>query len=244
MKRNNTLIAIVGIVTVCTLGFALVGGAQPRAQFNQRQMPGNRPNMAQPQKAGGPPAGKPGGNLSMRFNLAGLELSDEQKTQFQQLGREFQINTAEIRQQLQFAQQDLRSAMRNDPVDQAKVENIWAEITTLKQQLGQAQANHLLALKGMLTPEQRATIQQNEQTALELQKLRTELRELLLASGAPDVQRLQQIQAEIAKKEVALERERIEKMADKFASLTPEQQERFQQFRQDRGRPFAQPRGQ
>ena len=244
MKRKNTLVAIVGIAIVCTLGVALVSGAQPKAQFNQRQMPGNRPNMVQPQKSGGDPVRRSGRSLGVRFNLAGVELSEEQKAQIQQLDRDFQVNTAEIRQQLQFVQQDLRSAMRDDPVDQAKVENLWAEITTLKQQLGQAQTNHVLALKGVLTPEQLATIQQNEQTALELQKLRTELRELLLASGAPDVQRLQQIQAEITAKEVALERERVEKMADKFASLTPEQQERFQQFRRDRGLPFAQPRGQ
>jgi Spy/CpxP family protein refolding chaperone len=245
MKRHTTLISIVGIVTVCTLGLALVSAAQPKAQANPRQMPGNRPNMAQPQKQDGFRDRRPGGNMRFGINLAGVELSEEQKTQVQQLARDFQVNTAEVRQQMQFVQQDLRKAMRNDPVDQAEVDALWTEITTLKQQLAQAQTNHWLALKGVLTAEQLATVQENEQIALELQKLRTELRELLLASGAPDVQRLQQIQAEIVEKEVVLERERVEQLADKFASLTPEQQEKlqnFQRFRQDRGRPAPQNR--
>lgn len=235
MKRKTTLIAIVSIAAVCTLGFSLISGAQPKGQANLRQVPGNQENAMQFQK-GDAPARRQGENAGFGINLAGIELSDEQKDQLQQQMRDFQVNTAEIRQQLQFAEQDLRQEMRNDTVDQAKVDSLWAEITDLKQKVGEAQVNHMLALKGILTPEQLTTIQENEQVALELQKLRIEQRELLLASGAPDVQRLQQIQAEIAEKEVALQRERFENMADKRASLTPEQQEKLQQFRDNRGR--------
>jgi Spy/CpxP family protein refolding chaperone len=242
MKKNTTLIAIVGIAAVCTLGFSLISGAQPKGQANLRQMPGNRENATQFQKKGGAPVRNQGGNAGFGINLAGIELSDEQKDQIQQQMRDFQVNTAEIRQQLQFAEQDLRQEMRNDPVDQAKVDSLWAEITDLKQKVGEAQVNHMLALRGILTPEQLATVQENELVALELQKLRIEQRELLLASGAPDVQRLQQIQAEIAEKEVALQRERFENMAEKFAEMTPEQQEKLQQFRNNRERAKPQAR--
>lgn len=239
MKRKTTLIAIVGIAAVCALGFSLISGAQPKGQANLRQMPVNRENAMQFQRDGapGPVQGGPvqGRDAGFGINLAGVELSDEQREQIQQQMRDFQVNTADIRQQLQFAEQDLRQEMRNDPVDQAKVDSLWAKITDLNQKMGEAQVNHMLALKGILTPEQLATIQKNEQVALELQKLRIEQRELLLASGAPDVQRLQQIQAEIAEKEVALQRERFENIAEKFANLTPEQQEKLQQFRSNRG---------
>jgi len=241
MKRKTTLIAIVGIATVCTLGFSLISGAQPKGQDNLQPMPGNRENAMQFQREGtpGPVRGRDAG---FGINLAGVELSDDQRDQIQQQMRDFQVNTAEIRQQLQFAEQDLRQEMRNDPVDQAKVDSLWAEIADLKQKIGEAQVNHVLALKGILTPEQLTTIQENEHVALELQKLRIEQQELLLASGAPDVERLQQIQAEIAEKEVALQRERFENMAEKFANLTPEEQEKLQQFRDNRGRAKSQTR--
>ena len=241
MKRYRTLFALtslIGIVAVCTFGLTFVSSAQPNAQGNLRQnMPqdgrqtaDNRPNRDfSPQ--GDMQGRQPGGNLGFGLNLAGIELSDEQKDQMRQQMRDFQVNTAEIRQKLQFAEQDLRQEMRNETVDQAAVESLWAEITNLKQQIGQAQVNHILALKGILTPEQLATIQENESTVIELQKLRLEERELLLASGAPDVQRLQQIQAEIAAKEVALERERVENRTERFANLTPEEQEQFRNKR-------------
>ena len=232
MKRNRTLLAIIGIVAVCTFGLTLVSGAQPKSQQNTRQMPENRSGKAQGQKGGvqNRQNDRKGG---FGLNLAGIELSDDQKAQVQQHMRDFQVNTAEIRQQLQFAEQDIRQEMRNETVDQANVESQWAEITSLKQQIGQAQTNHMLAMKGILTPEQLATIQENERAALDLQKLRLEQRELLLASGAPDVQRLQQIQAQIAQKEVALERTRFENIAERFANMTSEEQE---QLKNNRGR--------
>ncbi len=239
MKRNRTLLAIIGIVAVCTFGIALVSGAQQRDQQNTHQTQGKRPDRDQGQRGGGQNRqnDRKGG---FGLNLAGIELSEEQKAQFQQQMRDFQVNTAEIRQQLQFAEQDIRKDMRNETVDQANIDSLWAKITELKQQFGEAQTNHMLAMKGILTAEQLATIQDNESAALELQKLRLEQRELLLASGAPDVQRLQQIQAQIAQKEVTLERERLENMAERFANMTPEEQE---QLKNNRGRgKQAQPR--
>lgn len=239
MKRNRTLLAIIGIVAVCTFGLTLVSGAQPKAQQNTRQMPGNRSGQDQDQR-GGVQNRQDDRKGGFGLNLAGIELSDDQKAQFQQQMRDFQVNTAEIRQQLQFAEQDIRQEMRNETVDQANVDNLWAKITELKQQFGEAQINHMLAMKDILTAEQLATIQDNERAALELQKLRLEQRELLLASGAPDAQRLQQIQAQIAQKEVALERERFENIAERFANMTPEEQE---QLKNNRGRgKQAQPR--
>lgn len=238
MKRNHTVFVIIGIVAVCTFGLTLISGAQSNAQSDsrqnirsdRRQMPGRQTEMTQNPK-GGKQGRQPGGGMGFGLNLAGVELSDEQKEQMQQQMRNFQVNSAEVRQRLQFAEQDLRQEMRNDTADQTKIDSLWAEITSLKQELGQAQTDHMLAMKGILTPEQLATIQANEAVAIELQKLRLEQRELLLASGAPNVQRLQQIQAEIAQKETVLQRERVKSVAERFENLTPEEQEQFQNNR-------------
>lgn len=240
MKRYRTLLALIGIVAACTFGLTLASDAQPGAQQNSRQnmrqnsrqMPDNPPDLDQaPQD--GVQGRQRGGNLGFGLNLAGIELSDAQQDQIQQHMRDFQVNTAEIRQKLKFAEQDVRQEMRNEPVDQAKIDGLWADITSLKQQLGQAQIDHTLALKSVLTPEQLTTLQETESVALELQKLRLEERELLLASGATDVERLQQIQVEIAAKEVVLERERFENAAERIANMPPEEQDRF---RNNRGR--------
>lgn len=235
MKRQSTLLVITGIVAVCTLGLTLISGAQPAIQTNDRPNDRQAARMArgpQPdERRGGPdgPNNRPQGPIEkgLGLNLAGVELSDDQKTQVQQQMREFQLNTAELRQKLQFAEQDLRREMRNETADQAVIDSLWADIADLKQQFGQARTNHVLALKGILTPEQLATIQENEREAIAVQKLRLEQRELLMASGAPNVQRLQAIEAELAEREVALQRQRAEMLAERFANLTPEEQEQL-----------------
>jgi chromosome segregation ATPase len=111
----------------------------------------------------------------------------------------------------------------------------------------------MLAMKDVLTPEQLETIRTSGQTARELQALKAELREVLLAEGAPDLQKLQALQAQIAEKEVALEKEKAEKLAQrqaemqaKLESLSPEEREKiekFQQFRQNRNMKPGQPKG-
>jgi Spy/CpxP family protein refolding chaperone len=257
MKRMNVFWKVMSIVTVCSLCIAFVGWAQsentaeeaPGPQlmakgpenFQQhpgqpRRMPGNaqRPEGMQQQMSQ-----RQGGNFGMGFNLRDIELTEDQKTQMQSIIRDFQTNTATIRQKLQFAYQDLRAEMQKETVDQAKVDGFWAEITELKTQLGEAQANQMLAMKGILTPEQLEAIRTSGQTARELQALKAELREVLLAEGAPDVQQLQALQAQIAEKEVALEKEKAEKLAErkaemqaKLESLTPEEREKIEKFRQ------------
>lgn len=269
MKRINVFWKVMSIVTVCSLCIAFVTWAQsentaedtPHPQMmakgpgNVRQQPGG-PQAGQGQdnmqRQGGMPqqqmGQRQGGNVGMGLNLRDIELSEEQKAQMQTIMRDFQTNTAETRQKLQFAQQDLRTAMREEPVDQAKVDGLWAEITELKKTLGEAQTNQMLAMKGVLTPEQLETIRTSGQTAWELQALRAELREVLLAEGAPDVQKLQELQAQIAEKEVALEKEQAEKIAErragmqeKLESLTPEEREKVQRFQQSRQNRDMQP---
>jgi Spy/CpxP family protein refolding chaperone len=226
---------------------------------NVRQQTGPQAGQGQGniQRQGGMPqqqmAQRQGGNVGMGLDLRGIELTEEQKTQMQSIIRDFQIKTAEIRQKLQFAYQDLRTEMQKEPVDQAKVDGLWAEITDLKKTLGEAQANQMLAMKGVLTPEQLETIRTSGQTARDLQALKAELREVLLTEGAPDVEKLQALQAQIAEKEVALEKEKAEKLAErkaemqaKLESLTPEEQEKikkFQQFRQNRNVKPMMPKG-
>lgn len=237
MKRN-TLVTI-GIITVCVVSLVSAVWAQEPADATNapRQIQTKRANVGQPQRnvrAGRGPGG-PGGNAGISFNLAEIELSEEQKASMLEKRREFQINTAEIRQKLQFAQKDLRSEMRKDPVDQAKVDSLWAEITSLKQQLGEVETEHMLALRSILTPEQLEKLQKTGETARELRELKAELQEMLLASGEPDAEKLKQLQTQIVEKEVALEKERVAKMAERMASLPEDQREQFRQNPMQRG---------
>jgi Spy/CpxP family protein refolding chaperone len=168
------------------------------------------------------------------INWAELDLSEEQKDQIQQKSRDFQVNTAEIRQKLQFAQQDLRAEMREEPVDQAKVDSLWADITSLKQQIAEVEAELFLEIKNLLTPEQLEKLRESEATAQELRELKAELREILLAPGEPDAAKVKELQAKIAEKEVALQKERVENFVQKMESLTPEQRQQMKQFRSKR----------
>ena len=145
--------------------------------------------------------------------LGELSLSDEQKTQMQEKYREFRLATEETNLKLRFAQRDLRMAMREQPVDQTKIDDLWVNITELRQAQAKARLDQLLELKSILTEEQLATLQARENERQELQALRSEYRRLLLASGEADVVKLQELQAKITEKELFLEKERAEKRA-------------------------------
>lgn len=229
MKRINGVWKVFGFVTVCTLLIASIGWAQPARMPSQHQF---GPNMGQQQRGESPGRGFGGGGIMM--NWAEIDLSEEQKDQMQQKFRDFQLNTAEIRQKLQFIQQDLRAEMRKDSVDQTKVDGLWTEITMLKQQIAEVESNHFLEIKSLLTPDQIGKLRESEATAQELRELKVELREILLAPGEPDAAKVKELQAKIAEKEVALQKERFEKFAQRMESLTPEQRQQMKQFRNKR----------
>lgn len=231
MKQINIVWKVIGTVAVCTLFIASTGLAQSARMQSQRQ---SGPNVEKQQRNRVP--GRDFGGGGMMINWAELDLSEEQKEQMSEKRREFQVNTAEIQQKLQFVQQDLRAEMRKDPVDQAKIDGLWDEITALKQQIGEAEANYFLEVRNLLTPEQLEKLRESEATMQELRELKAELREMLLAPGELDAAKVKELQAKIAEKEVALQKERFETLAQKMKSLTPEQRQQMRQSRNKRRR--------
>jgi Spy/CpxP family protein refolding chaperone len=86
------------------------------------------------------------------------------------------VNTAAIREQLKFAEQDLREAIIKEPVDRAAIDRLLQEVATLKFRLSEAAVQNLLEIKGLLTPEQINTLIQFQM------KLPSELQALQLTS--------------------------------------------------------------
>jgi Spy/CpxP family protein refolding chaperone len=149
MKRINLLFLAITIVTLSVFCISSSGWAQSKdtpplliAQGVEMQ---GRPGF--------PPEGEPEGG-EPRMNWKQLGLSEAQKAQMEQKRREFQINTAGIREKLRFAEQDLRAEMIKDPVDRAKIDSLLNDIATMRRQTSEAATQNLLAIKSILTPEQ------------------------------------------------------------------------------------------
>jgi Spy/CpxP family protein refolding chaperone len=202
----------------------------------------------------------------MRINWRALGLTQEQREQMQQLRRTFQVDTAGIRKELQFLRQDLGLEMAKDPVDRAKIDSVLRESAQLKQRLSEAATRNLLAIKGLLTPEQREKLadfqqqlpaelravrldpdqrsqiqeliknsrQANKDLFEELRELKEDLRVLLLSPDGIEMEQLEQLQAQIAEKEFALEKARVENLLEIRDVLTPEQRERLKKSRSNR----------
>ena len=212
MKRMNMLrsigMTLVATVFISSLAFAQAGNVQPNRRDGAKQG-----GIDQKQDAR---VGRRGGDrelMGLGFFLGDLNLSDEQKAQMREKSREFQLASEESRLKLRFAQQDLGAVMRETPVDQAKVDGLWAEIAELRQAEAKVRVDQLLELKSILTEEQLTTLQTQENERQELQDLKAEFRELLLASGEADVATLQELQAKITEKELVFEKERVAKRA-------------------------------
>ena len=93
-----------------------------------------------------------------RINWRMLNLTAEQREQIQQLRRKFQIDTAGIRTELQFSEQDLRAEMFKGSLDRAKIDELVQQTADLKRRLSEAAVQNLLAIKELLTADQRQTL--------------------------------------------------------------------------------------
>jgi Spy/CpxP family protein refolding chaperone len=236
-------------------------GDQPSMQDGQPPMMGGHPSMGAEQPGFEGQRGEDGDDL--RINWSELDLTPEQREQMRLKRRDFQVSTASVRAELNFAEQDLRAEMLKDEVDQAKVDSLVQQVSTLKQKISAAAIDNLLAIKALLTPEQVARLatmqsplppelrsvdltpeqqtqirqafetsrQQMKATAEELQTLRQELRATLFAPET-DTAKLKELQAAIAAKELAFNKERTNLLLQIKGLLTPEQRKQMQQGRQ------------
>lgn len=110
------------------------------------------------------------------INWRALKLTPDQQAQMQQLRRDFQINTAKVRQELQFVQQDLRAEMLKDSIDRTKIDGLVKEMFRMKREISDSAIQNLLAIRGLLSPEQR------EQLANSQSRLPGELRAVQLTA--------------------------------------------------------------
>lgn len=161
-------------LVLCLTGIALLAGnaiAQnapdaPQPPDGQMMAP---PDAPMPPEGGPMPDGKPmpeggpmpdGGQMqdNLRINWQALNLTQEQQENIQQLRRDFQVNSATTREELRFAQQDLRKEMGKEQIDRAKIDALLTQIANAKQQLSEGAVQNLLDIKTILTEEQRQQI--------------------------------------------------------------------------------------
>lgn len=208
---------------------------------------------------GGESPGAPQDSASVddgiRINWRMLKLTAEQREEMQQLRRTFQIDTAGIQKEFQFVGQDLWAEMLKEPLNEAKIDELVRQTAELKRRLSEAAVQNLLAIKELLTDEQRQKLADFQQplpaelrsvslTSLQrsqirellkdskrkshellshLGELKDELRDMMFSMEDVDRARLQQVQAEIAEQELALERSQVDNVLAIRNVLTPEQ---------------------
>lgn len=160
MLRNFTM----GMITMMIVGVLTFSGSA--IAQDEPLAPPDAPEMRAPEKEPGmPPA--PGDDMpgmppaqqdEMRINWKALNLTEEQRDQMQQLRQDFQVKTAAAREALRFKQQALRDELEQEPIDRAKIDALTSEVAALKQQIGEAATENLLAIKALLTEEQRTQL--------------------------------------------------------------------------------------
>jgi Spy/CpxP family protein refolding chaperone len=91
-----------------------------------------------------------------------LNLSAEQTEQIRTIRDQTRTDTTELRQQLRAAHQEMQTLMANDAsADQLR--NQHQEVQDLMQQLGDEHFDAMLAVRDVLTPEQRAQLTELQQ---------------------------------------------------------------------------------
>lgn len=124
---------------------AALGGAVALAKPNSAFLPSNL--LAQAPIERGPGAREPGW-------LKDLNLTPEQVQKIRALRNQDQNRLSQQRRALRQAHQELRELMAsNAPAEQVRQK--YDQVKALRQQLGDAQFNNMLAMRELLTPEQR-----------------------------------------------------------------------------------------
>jgi Spy/CpxP family protein refolding chaperone len=265
MKRIPILYLAIAIVIWSVFCISSLGSAQTGPQKPLRQRLAQVGLRAKQVEL--PLVRDQGGFGNIRIDWKKLGLSKEQTEEIRQKRRDFQVQTAGIRRELTFAQQDLRLEIAKDPSDRARIDIILEHISTLSQQMSEAAIQNVLAMKSILTPdqlekidglrsqipaelrrlqltaEQRAKIregmessrEENRKLTEDLQELKAALRETLLTQDV-DSKSLNQLQADIAEKEFARQKLRVDRTLEMKEILTSEQLKLWQRVRIKRSR--------
>ena len=206
MKRINNLfmaglLVLLSLICISSLGWAQMKNPKPL-----------RPDLAQVgQRVSQPPkpalAPDPGEFGDMRIDWKELDLSEEQKETIHEKRRDFQVQTAGIRTELRFAQQDLQAEITKDATDLSRIDDLSNDISTLTLQLSEAAVQNILAIKRILTPDQLKKLQAFQaQIPPELERLRltpeqrTQLQSILKNSAREvraAIERLQDLKSQL-----------------------------------------------
>ena len=95
--------------------------------------------------------------------LAGLNLSDAQKTQLKQLHQSFRDRTLALRQELRTKEQELRQAHQGNTFNEALATQKLTEIAPLRAKLMGEEFKLRQETMAMLTPEQKTQLEQQRE---------------------------------------------------------------------------------
>ncbi len=146
--RNRTLVPVLLLLLVT--GLASLAAAQPGA-FRGDVPPPGRPGP------GFGPCGSfgPGQGAGQAFLLDRLDLSDEQRQQIDTLREKGRREALALRKQLLRLRNELHGEMLQDTPDADKVTRLARKIGDVKTQLRVHRLEQRLAVRKLLTPEQR-----------------------------------------------------------------------------------------
>jgi len=138
-------------------GQGQVQGAGPGQQMNQGVAQGQgRAAMGRGRGMG--PQGPGAGPGSPANELAGLNLTPDQRGTIEQLNRSTRDQGAPFQDELQFAQKTLHRELFADKRDAAKIASLQTKISALEKQLADLRIKTAMAVSDVLTAQQRETM--------------------------------------------------------------------------------------
>ena len=96
-----------------------------------------------------------GGFGGRQLDLTPLGLNDEQKEKIRAMREQTKTKVKDIRKDLLTKQEEMRKLMFNPDASEAQIRAASTQVRKLQTQMDDANMNDLLAIRGMLTPEQR-----------------------------------------------------------------------------------------
>jgi Spy/CpxP family protein refolding chaperone len=256
MKHSNVLYAVIVVTTVSILCISSLGWAQ-QPQEDLPPVPPAHQEMEPPGPGSAQNQGEYG-DLRINWMLLGLskeqkEQIQQKRREFQistaATREELRFVEQDLREEMGKDPVDrtkIDSVLKNistlkQQISEAAVQNLLAIKSVLTpeqlEKLAEFQSQLPVEFKRLgLTPEQRSQIQeilksslqQNRETTEILHELKAELREMLLAPQEVDSGKLKQLQTDIAEKEFALEKGRVEMLLQMKEVLTPDQRQKLQ----------------
>lgn len=146
------------IKTFAVAAIACAALAVPVALAQQGGAQGDK-GQGRHREWGGDERGGRGGDFGGRM-FAGLNLTDAQKAQVQQLRQSFEGSTKPLREQLRAKHEELRQAESGGTFNEALATQKLTEAAAIEAKLMAAEFNLRQQLLGVLTPEQRTQLEQ------------------------------------------------------------------------------------